>query len=317
MREKSKPCIRFVLSVFCVVSTLGAMACSDVSTKKPQPSPGGEKPQETVLTITDGDDGDLYSYLSGLEGKVVVNVSGSADITQDVLKSSLGSSDVEEITVDGGEAGAKIYVKSIGEKAIKARGNALLAFKNVEFIDQTSMKTGWAVWSTEFGGKLYFENCTFKSGVLLKDDADAVFKNCDFSGSIADMYAFWLLDGSATIENCKIFGTRGIKVHEDGTDVIKMIVKNCNFGPLSVKPGFAFGSLNRQTLVDVQGCTFTDCQPWNGNGTTGSWEGINGFYESDGQTTDEFTFTYANNTVDGVACSDLKKEYNEAFIVVD
>ena len=335
MKKMFRSWIRLILVCVSCMAMLGIAACSNASwnaqqsglsqsaesekqTENESSSVVNPEPnEEVVISVTDGGEGDIYSYLKFVTGKVTINVSGFANITQTALKSKFGSSDVESITIDGGESGAKIYVKDIGKDTLYAKGNALLSFKNVEFVDQTELKGEWGVWATEFGKKLYFENCTFSSGILLKDDADATFKNCTFTSNNPSVYAFWLLDGKATLENCDIHGTRGIKVHEAGTDVEKITVKNCTFGPLTSKPGFAFGSLNANTEVQVQNCTFIQCAKWDSQGKTGSMEGIDGFYESDSQTTDEFMFTYTGNTVDGVACSQLKKEYNEEFVVVD
>ena len=298
----------FVFSFFCLFGLFEIAACSDNEDE-------GQN-DGTLITITNGGDSDLNTYLQDVEGKVNVKVSGFANITQDVLKNALGTTDTQSITIDGGKTGAKIYIKGSGNEApLFAKGSALLTFRNIEIVDQTTAKVWWQNWSTEFTGNLLFENCIIQDGILIDHGANAMFKNCKITSQAPSRYAFWLHGGTAVLQNCKISGTYGIKVHEEpGSKIINLTIEDCQFGPLTKRPALAFEKINAQAVIEVRGCTFTNCGKWYDRPSVID-EGINGFYEATKVTTDEYTFIYENNTVDGIPCSELTKEYDDNYII--
>lgn len=219
---------------------------------------------------------------------------------------TLGTSGLQQLTLKG-TAGAAVRTKGSGDGAICAANGGLLVFKELNFYNDSGASSGWSNWSLELGGKLRFENCTFKDGILLKDDAQAEFVNCTFTSTGTKKYGVWVWDGSATFTGCTFEGFRGLKVHEQDTDVTSVVLDSCAFVELSKKPGIAIGNVDTTTVFTVKNSRFTGCQPWDDEG---SLEGIDGFYEVDTYTED-FAFTEENNEVDGVASSLLTKEFAE------
>ena len=68
-----------------------------------------------------------------------------------------------------------------------------------------------------------------------------------------------------------------------GSEVVKVVVEGCEFGPLTKKPGIAMGDLNAATVVEVKDSTFNGCQA----GDQGLF-----IYETD---TDVNSFTFVNS----------------------
>ena len=209
----------------------------------------------------------------------------------------------QEVVFDGGEDGGTLTATGSGVGQMRAANGGTLIFKNMTIIDESKSyaEDSWEYGYLEFAGKVIFENCHFKSAIVVDSsngvETDIEFTNCTFetemetSDSVpipSDMYAVWVSDGKATFTNCEFKGPyRGLKVHEDyGTEIKNVIVDGCTFGPLEIKPGIALGTLNADTSVSVTNCTFNNCKA----GKQGLYS-----YETD---TDEatFDFTYANNT---------------------
>ena len=116
----------------------------------------------------------------------------------------------------------------------------------------------------------------------------AAFKNCSFNSNKDNEYDVWVDNGSAYFTDCTFAGARGLKVHEAyGSEVVKVAVDGCTFGPLSKKPGIALGDLNAETTVSVKNSTFDRCQA----GDQGLF-----IYETDTDVT-TFTFVCENNFV--------------------
>jgi hypothetical protein len=116
----------------------------------------------------------------------------------------------------------------------------------------------------------------------------AAFKDCSFNSNKDNEYAVWVDNGSAFFTNCTFSGARGLKVHEAyGSEVVKVSVDGCTFGPLTVKPGIALGDLNAQTAVAIKNSLFNKCQA----GDQGNYA-----YETDTDVT-TFDFTFTGNTV--------------------
>ena len=298
-----------VAMAFCCIAIALSGACGDNNSSG---SEGNEKADSTFDVNMSS--GNIVKVLENATGEITVNVKAFAELKTNMqAQVYLGGENTTKITINGGTEGATLRITGYGVSALCANSEGELVFKNITIEDNTNQQSGWNNWATEFGGKIRFENCTFKQEVLLRHDAKATFTDCTFTSTDSSRYAFWLQDGSATLTNCEISGYRGIKVHEnsDEDDVVKLIVERCTFAELKSKPGLAFGTLDATTEVVVQNSTFISCNEWD-NAEGGSLEGIDGFYESDGQLTSTFTFSYSDNDIDGTPCSELTPQYNIA-----
>ena len=210
----------------------------------------------------------------------------------------------QEVVFDGGEDGGTLTATGSGVGQMRAANGGTLIFKNMTIIDESKSyaESSWEYGYLEFAGKVIFENCHFKSAIVV-DSSDGVetdieFTNCTFetetevSDSVpipSNMYAVWVSNGKATFTNCEFKGPyRGLKVHEAyGTEIKNVIVDRCTFGPLEKKPGIALGTLNADTSVSITNCTFNNCKA-----------GDQGLYSYETDTNVEtFNFTYENNTI--------------------
>ncbi len=235
-----------------------------------------------------------------------------------------------------GKAGANITVEgedhvltAIGDSGcngfVCAGEGGSLTFKNVIFENQTSdvFSGDWNYYCLEFGGKLNFENCTFKKeinlmgNVGLNSNVEAVFKNCTFYSTNKMRYSVWVSNGDVSFENCTFtvfnpnLGGRGLKLHESRYgDIVKVEVDRCQFLDIASKPGIVLGTLNESTTISVVNSTFTGCAAWARDGlegTGGSFEGVDGFYEADIYTS-EYDFSYEGNTIDGIPDTEVAVE---------
>ena len=215
-----------------------------------------------------------------------------------------GNETTQEVVFDGGEDGGTLTATGSGVGQMRAANGGTLIFKNMTIIDESKSyaENSWEYGYLEFAGKVIFENCHFKSAIVV-DSSDGVetdieFTNCTFeteteaSDSVptpSNMYAVWVSDGKATFTNCEFKGPyRGLKVHEAyGTEIKNVTVDGCTFGPLQKKPGIALGTLNPDTSVSITNCTFNNCKA-----------GDQGLYSYETDTDVEtFDFTYENNTI--------------------
>ncbi len=215
-----------------------------------------------------------------------------------------GNETTQEVVFDGGEDGGTLTATGSGVGQMRAANGGTLIFKNMTIIDESKSyaENSWEYGYLEFAGKVIFENCHFKSAIVVDSsngvETDIEFTNCTFeteteaSDSVptpSNMYAVWVSDGKATFTNCEFKGPyRGLKVHEAyGTEIKNVTVDGCTFGPLQKKPGIALGTLNPDTSVSITNCTFNNCQA----GDQGLYS-----YETDTDVT-TFNFTYENNTI--------------------
>ena len=201
-------------------------------------------------------------------------------------------SPISEVIINGN--GKTLTATGAGVGPIRAANDGVLEFKNVNIVDESvSYNEGaWELTYLEFAGALRFEGCTFNSGIQLQAEEGgsllAAFEGCHFISNEASVYAAWVSDGIVEFNECTFKGTRGLKIHEDyGSEVFAVVVDGCEFGPMSKKPGIAFGTLNAETTVIVENSLFTDCQA----GDQGLY-----MYETDTDVT-TFDFTRQNNTV--------------------
>lgn len=287
MQAKTKKWVlvgAIVAGVALVAGLIGGLS----ATKKKLKVAQQEKPIEIdgKLTLNEW----VFESTKDLKLKLTDNVRLAVNEDGETI---LSTESTPNITVDGN--GRTVKVTGAVKGAIKAYEGGTLTFQNVKFIDDT---TG-GVYSDYlgFGGNVCFENCTFTSSIYLLDDADASFKNCSIKVSETERYAIWIADGSASFTSCFFEGTRGLKIHEKGTDdVVAVSVEKCTFNKLSEKPGVVIGEIvNKpmETSVSICNSRFIDCYAWD---KVGSIAGVDGCFETDTKT-DAFDFVLKNNTV--------------------
>lgn len=229
----------------------------------------------------------LEGSLNDVKGNVELVVANNAEVTW-TTGAGIGSTpftNTGDVTLIGSE-GSKFVALGKGVGTVRASEGNTLTMKGLTIVDESvSYAEGsWEYGYLEFGGKLVFENCVFENAIMLEDAADATFINCTFNSHKDNEYAVWVADGSAKFVNCKFEGARGLKMHEDyGSEVVKVVVEGCEFGPLTKKPGIAMGDLNAATVVEVKDSTFNGCQA----GDQGLF-----IYETD---TDVNSFTFVNS----------------------
>lgn len=227
---------------------------------------------------------------------VTIDLAGDVDW---VTEASHGSSPllpvdspILKVTINGN--GKTFTATGAGVGSIRLANRGVLEFKNVNVVDKTvSYNEGaWELTYLEFSGALTFAGCTFNSGIQLQNEEDALalasFYDCQFISNEADVYCVWVCDGIVGFDGCTFKGTRGLKAHEDyGSEVIAVLVENCEFGPMSKKPGIALGTLNADTEIHILDSKFIDCQAGDQNLY---------IYETDTDV-ESFEFTSKNNTI--------------------
>lgn len=207
----------------------------------------------------------------------------------------------------GAGDGATLRAIGNGNGAIQASEGGQLIVKDLTIEDKrTNAYTNAYSNYLRFGGKVRFENCTFKDVIYVKDNAEAEFVNCSFNSPKSKYYAVWVGDGSASFEGCTFTGYRGLKIHEfedENEDVISVTVNNCEFRELSEKVGIAIGVFYvnpLETAVRVTNSRFINNQAWD---TVGSLAGIDSFYETD-MYVNEYAFFEENNVIEFTPMSD-------------
>lgn len=193
---------------------------------------------------------------------------------------------VEKVFMNGNGYTFKATGSGVGP--VRMANGAQLIVDDLNVVDESvSYAEGsWEFTYLEMEGNSTYNNCTFNSGIMTA--GNMVFNNCSFTSNAASEYSVWVDGGDATFNNCQFTGTRALKMHEDyGTEIASVVIDNCEFGPLSKKPGVAIGDLNADTTVKIKNSTFLDCQA----GDQGKY-----IYESDTDVT-TFNFIQENNTV--------------------
>ena len=177
--------------------------------------------------------------------------------------------------------------KGVGK--IRLANGGQLTFDNVKIVDHSVSyaENSWEYGYLEFGGVIRLQNCEVVNAIMVSGET-AAFTNCSFNSNNDNEYDVWVDNGSADFTDCTFAGARGLKVHEAyGSEVVKVAVDGCTFGPLSKKPGIALGDLNAKTTVSVKNSTFDRCQ-------AGDQRLF--IYETDTDVT-TFTFVCQNNFV--------------------
>ena len=254
-------------------------------------------PAGTLKAVLAEADAEARALATKAQGPVV-----TIDLASDVdwvTEASHGSSPllpaespISEVIINGN--GKTLTATGAGVGSIRLANGGVLRFNNVNIVDESVSyaENAWEFTYLEFAGLLSFKDCTFNSGVQFQAEEGgslvASFEGCDFISNEASVYAAWVSDGVTSFEGCTFKGTRGLKIHEDyGSEVTRVEVDGCEFGPMSKKPGIAFGTLNAETTVIVKNSLFTDCQA----GDQGLY-----MYETDTDV-ESFDFTRQNNTV--------------------
>ena len=229
---------------------------------------------------------------------IIVTIDLASDVDW-VTEASHGSSPllpaespILKVAINGN--GKTLTATGAGVGSIRLANRGVLEFKNVNIVDKSVSynEAAWELTYLEFAGALRFEGCTFNSGIMLQSESDALllatFQDCHFISNEANVYSAWVSDGIVGFNECTFKGTRGLKIHEDyGSEVVAVLIENCEFGPIAKKPGIAIGTLNADTEVYVSDSKFTDCQAGDQNLY---------MYETDTDV-NTFEFTSQNNTI--------------------
>ena len=229
---------------------------------------------------------------------IIVTIDLASDVDW-VTEASHGSSPllpaespILKVAINGN--GKTLTATGAGVGSIRLANRGVLEFKNVNIVDKSVSynESAWELTYLEFAGALRFEGCTFNSGIQLQSESDALllatFQDCHFISNEANVYSAWVSDGIVGFNECTFKGTRGLKIHEDyGSEVVAVLIENCEFGPIAKKPGIAIGTLNADTEVYISDSKFIDCQA----GDQGLY-----MYETDTDV-NTFDFTRQNNTV--------------------
>ncbi len=245
----------------------------------------------TVITV--GEDTTVYTTLNEAiaaaktAGADTIKVAGPAKY--DFGTASNQNVDLSGMTIQG-EGNAVVIFEGDGAN------NTLVGvtLKDLTVLDETTSynESSWELGYLELAN-VTAENVVFENGIMIDGvstfatEYNSSFTNCTFVGKTdggLKMYGAWVNSGSALFSNCTFTGTRGLKVHEAyGSEVSVITVENCTFKNLTEKPGVALGTLNAETTIAINKCTFTNVQP----GDQGMY-----IYESD---TDVSAFDFTIN----------------------
>ena len=254
-------------------------------------------PAGTLKAVLEEADAEARALATKAED-IIVTIDLASDVDW-VTEASHGSSPllpaespILKVAINGN--GKTLTATGAGVGSIRLANRGVLEFKNVNIVDKSvSYNEGaWELTYLEFAGALRFEGCTFNSGIQLQSESDALllatFQDCHFISNEANVYSAWVSDGIVGFNECTFKGTRGLKIHEDyGSEVVAVLIENCEFGPIAKKPGIAIGTLNADTEVYISDSKFIDCQA----GDQGLY-----MYETDTDV-NTFDFTRQNNTV--------------------
>ena len=250
-----------------------------------------------------------------------VDVAGAAGTSQ--------TKDFAGVLIEGLENPTLTFTNVEGSNSTGTCTLANLNLKNITVVDETyctgeNGENAWEFTYLEFAGQNKFENVVFTDGIFV-EDGHSEFVKCSFSGHNNDsseygnvtMYAAWVYSGSANFTECSFEGTRGLKVADQysGSDVTKVVVDNCVFGPLSEKPGLAVDNRKGALELVIKNSTFKETQP--GDGALNAENGVPYIYENDNRTHADTTIILENNKVlgprqqvaEGVAYDEVSKTY--------
>ena len=174
---------------------------------------------------------------------------------------------VTSLTINGNEHTLTAVGQGIG--SLRAANGGTLNFNNMTIKDESVSyaESSWEHGYLEFGGKLNFTGVNFVNAIMITQDngqqknCEATFTGCSFNSNAANEYDIWVSQGDATFTNCEFTGYRGAKTHEAyGSEVGTLTFTQCKFKNLSKKPGLAVGTVNADTTVIFDTCTFDSVQ---------------------------------------------------------
>ena len=270
--------------------------------EKTEGSGGGSEYIGAIEISPDSDTPTLQSALAALdEEKEVILVKDSITWETGAQHNSTPlvpetNTVTKEIIIEGATPGTVFTATGQGISAICAANGATLIFRNLKIIDESvsESESSWEFTYLEFDGKIVFENCEFTSGILIGPPAaeledDVEFKNCTFSSLNESEYCLWISSGHVSVADCAFLDSgRAIHIHEEyGSEVSEVIVDNCTFEGLTVKPAVRFGTLNTDTIITLKNNTIKNVQP----GKQGLY-----LYETNTDVT-TFTFIEQNNNI--------------------
>ena len=222
-----------------------------------------------------------------LNGNIELPTAGSAGGVADITRAS-------SVVIDGN--GNTITVIGSGVTPIGDK-EAPVTLKNVKIIDNSKSynESAWELSYCELGGVINCVNVDFADAVMV-EGTSASFVDCSFVGhndkiTGTTQYAVWVSNGDAIFTNCTFSGTRGLKICDQYTPEVGMVVVDgCTFANISEKPGVAIDDEDTQDMkITIKNCNFINCQP----GDQGLY-----IYESDNTLP-----TLENNKVFGVAAT--------------
>ncbi|MBQ1407454.1 MAG: right-handed parallel beta-helix repeat-containing protein, partial [Eubacterium sp.] len=174
---------------------------------------------------------------------------------------------VTKLTIKGNDNTLTAVGQGIG--SLRAANDGTLSFENMTIKDESKSyaEGSWEHGYLEFAGKLNFKDVDFVNAIMLTQDngqqknCDATFTDCSFNSNAASEYDVWVSQGDATFNNCTFTGYRGAKTHEEyGSEVGTLTFNECKFENLTKKPGLAVGTVNADTTVIFNDCTFDNVQ---------------------------------------------------------
>ena len=195
-------------------------------------------------------------------------------------------SPISSVVINGNGKTFTATGKGVGK--IRLANDSVLTFNDLKIVDKSVSyaEDSWEYGYLEFGGAVSLNDCEVVNAIMLSGET-ATLTGCSFNSNHDNEYAVWVDNGSASFTGCTFTGARGLKTHEAyGSEVVEIIVDGCTFGPLTMKPGMAIGTVNDKTSITIKNSFFIGCQA----GDQGLY-----IYETD---TDVTTFT-------------LVEEYNE------
>ena len=241
------------------------------------------------VTVTVANEEELVAALAAAKSGDVIGISGNVTWTTGAgIGSTPFVTEATNITLKGIGTDATFTAIGSGVGEVGIDGGTVI-FKDLKIVDESVSyaESSWEYGYLEFRGNTVFENCDVVNAIMMEGDS-AKFVDCSFNSYDDNQYAVWVINGSASFENCTFTGARGLKIHEDyGSEVASVSVNNSAFKSLTKKPGVAIGDVNADTAISLTNNLFAGTQA----GDQGNYK-----YETDTDVT-TFKFVDENNSV--------------------
>ena len=241
------------------------------------------------VTVTVANEEELVAALAAAKSGDVIGISGNVTWTTGAgIGSTPFVTEATNITLKGIGTDATFTAIGSGVGEVGIDGGTVI-FKDLKIVDESVSyaENSWEYGYLEFRGNTVFENCDVVNAIMMEGDS-AKFVDCSFNSYDDNQYAVWVINGSASFENCTFTGARGLKIHEDyGSEVASVSVNNSAFKSLTKKPGVAIGDVNADTAISLTNNLFAGTQA----GDQGNYK-----YETDTDVT-TFKFVDENNSV--------------------